>query len=94
MIGQYPFVGGVKTPSEVWNHPQGTPKCTQLDYIDQRVNTCLLAHATPSPAGRLDSTVGGDPLTTLMTLETYLQRASLHHYSKKSSHIKMQKAYI
>ena len=24
--------GGIKTPSEVWNHPQGTPKFTQLDY--------------------------------------------------------------
>ena len=26
--------GWIKTPSEVWNHPQGTPKFTQLDYIN------------------------------------------------------------
>ena len=28
------------------------------------------------------------------TLKTYLHRASLHHYSRKSSPVKMQKAYI
>ena len=37
MIGQYPFVGRVKTPSAVWNHPQGAPKFTQLDSLNQRV---------------------------------------------------------
>ena len=37
MIGQYPFVGGGKTPSVVWNHPQGTPKFTQVDSLNQRV---------------------------------------------------------
>ena len=41
-----------------------------------------------SPTGRLYCTVGGDPLTMVMTLKTYLQRASLHHYSRKSSPIK------
>ena len=59
-----------------------------LDYIDQRVNTHLWAHATHIPAGRLYCTVGGNTLTTVMTIKTYLQRALLHHYSKKSSHIK------
>ena len=63
MIGQCPFVGGVKTPSAVWNHPQGTPKFTQLDYIDQRVNTRLWASAT-QPRRQIYCTVGGDPLTT------------------------------
>ena len=33
-------------------------------------------------------TVGGYRLTTVMTLKTYLQRASRYHYSKKSSLIK------
>ena len=78
----------------VWNHPQGTPKFTQLDYIDQRVNTHLWVRVMHSPAGRLYYTVGGDPLTMVMTLKMYLQRAILHHYSRKSSPIKMQKAGI
>ena len=34
MIGQYPFVGGVKTPSAVGNHPQDT---TILFSLNQRV---------------------------------------------------------
>ena len=39
----YIILGGrIKTPSEVRNHPQGTPKFTQLDYIDQRVNSSPL----------------------------------------------------
>ena len=48
-----------------------------------------------SHAGSLGCTVGDElialavlPLTTVMTLKTYLQRASLHHYSKKSSPVK------
>ena len=88
MIGQCSFVGTVKTPSSVGNHPQGTPKFTQLDYIDQRVNTCLWARATHGPTVGLYCTVGGNPLTTVTTQKTYLQRALLYHYSKKSSYIK------
>ena len=88
MIGQCSFVGAVKTPSSVGNHPQGTPKFIQLDYIDQRVNTRLWARATHGPTGGLYCTVGGNPLTTVTTLKMYLQRALLHHYSKKSSHKK------
>ena len=88
MIGQYPFVGGVKTPSAIWNYPEGTPKLTYLDYRHQRVDTLLWAHAIQPRRQSLYSMVGGYPLTTVMTLKTYLQRASLYHYSKKSSHIK------
>ena len=61
-----PLKGRVKTPSAVWNHPQGTPKFTQLDYIDQRVNKRLWARATHNPTGSLDCTVGGDPLAMVM----------------------------
>ena len=41
--------GRIKTPSEVLNHPQGTPKFTQLDYIDQRVNSAPpgICHTAP-----------------------------------------------
>ena len=91
MIGQYPFVGGVKKPSAVWNHPQGTPKFTELDYRHQKVDTHLWARAIQLRQQSPYCTVGGHPLTTVMTLKTHLQRASLYHYSKKSSPIKMQK---
>ena len=59
----------------VFNHPQGTPKFTQLDYIDQRVNTRLWALAT-QPCRSLYCTVGGDPITMAMTLKMYLQQSS------------------
>ena len=88
VIGQYPFVGGVKTPSAVWNHPQGTPKLTELDYRHQRAETRLWACAIQTCRQSLYCMVGGQPLTTVMTLKTHLQRASLYHYSKKSSPIK------
>ena len=42
--------GGIKTPYEVRNHHQGTPKLTQLDYIDQRVNCALGVCPTAPPA--------------------------------------------
>ena len=79
MIGQYPFVDGVKTPSVVWNHPQGTPKFTQLDYIDQGVDTHLWLRAIQPRRQSQYCTVGGHPLTTVMILKMYLQRASLYH---------------
>ena len=34
--------GRIKTPSEVRNHPRGTPKFTQLEYSQQMVNTVRL----------------------------------------------------
>ena len=48
----------------------------------------LWAHATQSRQQSLYCTVGGYPLTTVMTLKTFLQLGSLYHYSKKSSPIK------
>ena len=43
--------GRVKTPSEVRNYPEGTPKFTQLDYSWQRVNTVPLGvYPTAPPA--------------------------------------------
>ena len=79
MIGQYPFVDGVKTPLAVWNHPQGTPKFTQLDYIDPGVDMHLWLRAIQPRQQSQYCTVGGHPLTTVMILKMYLQRASLYH---------------
>ena len=73
--------------------PSRYSKIYSVRLLDERVNMRIWIEP-PSPAGRLYCTVGGDPRTTVMTLKTYLQRTSLHHYSRKSSPVKMQKAYI
>ena len=86
------FCRRVKTPSAVWNHPQGIPKFTQLDYRHQRVDTHLWTRAIQPHQQSLYCTVSGHPLTTVMTLKTHLQWATLYHYSKKSSPIKSAKS--
>ena len=85
--------GGIKTSTEVRNHTQGTSFSVRLQLAEGEYSTS--GRLPYSPAGSLYCTVGGElmalavlPLTTVMTLKRYLQRASVHHYSKKSSPVK------